>query len=159
MTISGSELVRKAHDRALDNQADTRRRVNSGLSTLFGSGLVGTIAVAALDYAPWWAVIVVGCILAVGQVLAQAFSKGPLTPSQADTLAQAAEEIEAEANPEPSALEVRVAELAGAVETVSHTVERLAEQHDLESQAQAAAAQPDPVEAMRAEAEATLGVE
>jgi hypothetical protein len=157
VTISHTDLTVAAHRRARENQPRIRRRVNSSLSSLFGTGMVATLAMALLDAAPWWVLLTVGCILAVGEVLAQAFSKGPLTPSQEDTLAAEVAAMEAEANPEPSPLEVRVAELAGAVESVTRTVDRLAEQHDLEAQATAAAARPDPVEAMRAEAEATLG--
>ena len=156
MTISQSDLMRQAHERVQTNQPKIRRRINSSLSGLFGTGLVATVAAAGVDALPWWVAIIVAVALAVAEVLSQAFSKGPITPSQADRLAAAVDELEAEANPEPSPLEQRVSELAGAVETVAHKVGTLVETHDLEAQAAQVATQPDPAEVLRAEAEAHL---
>lgn len=157
MTISTSTAVREAHARARANQPTMRLRVNSGLSGLFGSGFVATAIMAGLDVAPWWAMGVVAALLAVAEVLAQMFSKGPLTPSQEERLAQAAEELDAEANPEPTTEQVQLAEMRGDVRALADRLDRLIEHRDLEAHAAQVAAQPDPVDALRAEAEATLG--
>lgn len=156
MTVSQAELIREAHRRGRSNQPRMRKRVNSGLSALFGTGFVATAVAAGLDAAPWWVMAIVAAALAVGEVLSQAFSKGPLTPSQEDTLAEQVEAIEAEANPEPTALELKLAELAGSVESMSKDVTTLREEYALEARAAAEADKPDPVEALRAEAQATL---
>lgn len=156
MTVSQSSIILEAHRRGRENQPKIRKRVNSSLSALFGTGFVATAAVAGLDAAPWWLMVVVAVLLAVGEVLSQAFSKGPLTPSQEEVLAEQVAAIEAEANPEPTALELKLAELAGSVESMSKDVTTLREEYALEAQAVAAANEPDPVEVMRAEAQATL---
>lgn len=135
MTISKIDITEAAHERAEANQGKIRRRINSSLSALFGTGFVATVAVTGLDMLPLWALIVVAALLAVAEVLCQAFSKASLAPSQRGPLAAAAAEIEAEANPEPTATDLRLADLADSVATVQQQVGILVENRELESAA------------------------
>lgn len=104
--MNASDLIEKAHDRAVVNQDRTRRRINSSLSALFGGGFVATVAAASLDALPWWAMVLIAVVLAVAEVLSQAFSRASLAPSQRHALVSAAEEIEAEHNPAAGQLPV-----------------------------------------------------
>lgn len=149
MTISQIEFTREAHRRARENQPKLRRRVNSGISSLFGSGFIATAVMAGLDLAPWWVMGIVAAVLAVGEVLSQMFSKGPLTPSQEAVIAEEVAAMEAEANPEPTAEEVRLGEVQDDVRDLARRLDRLIESRELEAQAATVAAAPDPDEELR----------
>lgn len=146
MTISQTDLMREAHRRGRANQPALRRRVNSTLAGVFGSGSVVAVLMAGLDIAPWWVMVIVATAIAVAEVLAQAFSKGPLTPSQEQILVEQAVEMESEANPEPTAEQVQLGEVQDDVRALTERLDRLIEHRDLEAQAAQAAARPDPDE-------------
>lgn len=149
MTVSQTDFALKVRERAQENQPQTRRRVNSRLSALFGSGLVATVAVGAIDLLPWWAVIVIAVILAVGETLAQAFSKTGFAPSQAEAIAEAAAQLEAEANPEPTATDLKLSQVQDTVETLNKRLDQLLENQALEAEAAAEAEAPDRDEELR----------
>jgi|LSQX01.1.fsa_nt_gb hypothetical protein len=150
MTVSFADNIREIHERGRKNQTPMRLRVNSGLSSLFGAGMLGTLSIALLDAAPWWAVLIVGSLLAVGEVLAQAFSKSPLTPSQVETLTREAEALQAEINPEPTPVEVQLSEMSEGLRSVLDRVDNLVRDQELVAEALAAADAPDPDDDLRA---------
>ncbi|MDK4244031.1 hypothetical protein QPX10_10165 [Corynebacterium pseudodiphtheriticum] len=149
MTVDHSSFLNEVHARAQENQPAIKRRINSSVAALFGSGAIATVVVAGLDVLPWWAALAVMAVLAMAEVVVQALSKASLAPSQREKLAEAAQAIEQERNPAPTTTDIHINEMKDSVESLQERFARFVEDQRAERMAAEAANQPDPDEQLR----------